>query len=180
MILSSVYHASRSVRPLFLVKAKSVLKLSLQANRLAPQMEPYRQGPAQLQHDHLTVMSHSGLHCSLLTQLANQPGFGWNSCGIFFFCRSHSKASTSRISHSEVQAGAGCIGKRTQLRQWNRWKLTHLNPHSFHSKTSSNSHLIWLNGPSGAHGQVVSHLDRNCNGSQNEQAADADCWSSTQ
>ena len=24
-------------------------------------------------------------HCTLVTQLANQPGFGWNSCNIFFF-----------------------------------------------------------------------------------------------
>ena len=26
------------------------------------------------------------LHCRLMTQLANQPDFGWNSCNIFFFC----------------------------------------------------------------------------------------------
>ena len=26
-----------------------------------------------------------GLHSRLITQLANQPGFGWNSCNIFFF-----------------------------------------------------------------------------------------------
>ena len=26
----------------------------------------------------------SALHCHLMTQLANQPGFGWNSCKIFF------------------------------------------------------------------------------------------------
>ena len=24
------------------------------------------------------------LHCRLMTQLADQPGFGWNSCDIFF------------------------------------------------------------------------------------------------
>ena len=26
-----------------------------------------------------------GLHSRLITQLANQPDFGWNSCNIFFF-----------------------------------------------------------------------------------------------
>ena len=24
------------------------------------------------------------LHCRLMTQLAEQPGFSWNSCNIFF------------------------------------------------------------------------------------------------
>ena len=36
--------------------------------------------------EHFTMLFPSfGLHSHLITQLANQPGFGWNSCNIFFF-----------------------------------------------------------------------------------------------
>ena len=46
-----------------------------------------------------------GLHSRLITQLADQPGFGWNSCNIFFFFLHHALRVSMAGDHVAADKG---------------------------------------------------------------------------
>ena len=50
-----------------------------------------------------------GLHSRLITQLANQPGFGWNSCNIIFFFFFITASVTSKEYSHALMHVAGCL-----------------------------------------------------------------------